>query len=81
MYDLLPRELIDKIYKIKYRLEYDDVINQINDMFDNGRYGFVFKNYILNLKTTIIFFENYDDNDDDELNEVLFFDVNFFNIV
>ena len=71
MFDILPPELIDIIYKKKYRLEYDDVINQINNMFENGLYSFNFKRFIIKTEKILTLYEN----DDEDITEILFYDV------
>jgi len=66
----LPIEIKDKIILMSYKLLYEDVLSEFKEYINEYDFLFPFKRYILLIESTIVFYE--DNEDQDELNEVIF---------
>jgi len=66
----LPIEIKDKIILMSYKLLYEDVLSEFKEYINEYDFLFPFKRYILLIESSIVFYE--DNEDEDELNEVIF---------
>jgi len=66
----LPIEIKDKIILMSYKLLYEDVLSEFKEYINEYDFLFPFKRNILLIESTIVFYE--DNEDEDELNEVIF---------
>jgi len=66
----LPIEIKDKIILMSYKLLYEDVLSEFKEYINEYDFLFPFKRNILLIESTIVFYE--DNEDQDELNEVIF---------
>jgi len=66
----LPIEIKDKIILMSYKLLYEDVLSEFKEYINEYDFLFPFKRNILLIESTIVFYE--DNEDEDQLNEVIF---------